>query len=174
MFNGNGHRSLPVKGNPSGQHFKHRNAQHLIVDLKQSLINPDEDFVKMVNPDEEASTRMITDKDMVQIKKQSIKRDSMDEALRLKKDVRRKYQEEDEEEEDEEDVIGDEEEEDVEDDIDDEEEEYDSKMERVTTVLAVVAALLIGCIVLFLVGKTLGILPFGGEKEKTRSAFQTS
>lgn len=138
----------------------------LIVDLKQSLINPDEDFVKMVNPDEEASTRMITDKDMVQIKKQSIKRDSMDEALRLKKDVRRKYQEEDEEEEDEEDVIGDEEEEDVEDDIDDEEEEYDSKMERVTTVLAVVAALLIGCIVLFLVGKTLGILPFGGEKEK--------
>lgn len=144
----------------------------LIVDLKQSLINPDEDFVKMVNPDEEASTRMITDKDMVQIKKQSIKRDSMDEALRLKKDVRRKYQEDDEEEEDEEDVIGDEEEEDVEDDIDDEEEEYDSKMERVTTVLAVVAALLIGCIVLFLVGKTLGILPFGGEKEKTEESSE--
>ncbi len=144
----------------------------LIVDLKQSLINPDEDFVKMVNPDEEASTRMITDKDMVQIKKQSIKRDSMDEALRLKKDVRRKYQEEDEEEEDEEDVIGDEEEEDVEDDIDDEEEEYDSKMERVTTVLAVVAALLIGCIVLFLVGKTLGILPFGGENEKTEESSE--
>ncbi len=144
----------------------------LIVDLKQSLINPDEDFVKMVNPDEEASTRMITDKDMVQIKKQSIKRDSMDEALRLKKDVRRKYQEEDEEEEDEEDVIGDEEEEDVVDDIDDEEEEYDSKMERVTTVLAVVAALLIGCIVLFLVGKTLGILPFGGEKEKTEESSE--
>ncbi len=142
------------------------------MDLKQSLINPDEDFVKMVNPDEEASTRMITDKDMVQIKKQSIKRDSMDEALRLKKDVRRKYQEEDEEEEDEEDVIGDEEEEDVEDDIDDEEEEYDSKMERVTTVLAVVAALLIGCIVLFLVGKTLGILPFGGEKEKTEESSE--
>ncbi len=144
----------------------------LIVDLKQSLINPDEDFVKMVNPDEEASTRMITDKDMVQIKKQSVKRDSMDEALRLKKDVRRKYQEEDEEEEDEEDVIGDEEEEDVEDDIDDEEEEYDSKMERVTTVLAVVAALLIGCIVLFLVGKTLGILPFGGEREKTEESTE--
>ncbi len=144
----------------------------LIVDLKQSLINPDEDFVKIVNPDEEASTRMITDKDMVQIKKQSIKRDSMDEALRLKKDVRRKYQEEDEEEEDEEDTIGDEDEEDVEDDIDDEEEEYDSKMERVTTVLAVVAALLIGCIVLFLVGKTLGILPFGGENEKTEESSE--
>ena len=32
----------------------------LVADLKQSLINPDEDFVKLVNPDEEASTRMIT------------------------------------------------------------------------------------------------------------------
>lgn len=53
----------------------------LVADLKQSLINPDEDFVKLVNPDEEASTRMITDKDMVQIKRQSDRRDSMDEAF---------------------------------------------------------------------------------------------
>lgn len=138
----------------------------LVADLKQSLINPDEDFVKVVNPDEEASTRMITDKDMVQIKRQSDRRDSMEEALRLKKDVRRKYQEE--EEDDEEDIMEEVEEEDIEEDIDEEEEEYDSKMERITTVLAVVAALLIGCIVLFLVGKTLGILPFGegaGEEE---------
>lgn len=141
----------------------------LIADLKQSLINPDEDFVKLVNPDEEASTRMITDKDMVQIKRQSDRRDSMEEALRLKKDVRRKYQEEEEDEEDE-DIADEEEDEDIDDDIDDEE-EYDSKMERITTVLAVVAALLIGCIVLFLVGRTLGILPFGGDdgadEEKT-------
>ncbi|HBA67895.1 MAG TPA: Stk1 family PASTA domain-containing Ser/Thr kinase [Lachnospiraceae bacterium] len=142
----------------------------LIADLKQSLINPDEDFVKLVNPDEEASTRMITDKDMVQIKRQSDRRDSMDEALRLKKDVRRKYQEEEEEDEDE-DIDEENEDEDIDDDIDDEE-EYDSKMERITTVLAVVAALLIGCIVLFLVGRTLGILPFGGgngeDEEKTQ------
>ena len=135
----------------------------LVTDLKQSLINPDEDFVKMVNPDEEASTRMITDKDMMQIKRQSDRRDSMDEALRLKKDVRRKYYDE-EDDEDEEDMLNEEEEDDdIEEDIDDEEEEeYNSKMEKVTTILAVVAALLIGCIVLFLVGKTLGILPFEG------------
>lgn len=143
----------------------------LVADLKQSLINPDEDFVKLVNPDEEASTRMITDKDMVQIKRQSDRRDSMEEALRLKKDVRRKYQEE--EEDDEEDIMEEVEEEDIEEDIEEEEEEYDSKMERITTVLAVVAALLIGCIVLFLVGKTLGILPFGegaGEEETTEES----
>ncbi len=139
----------------------------LVTDLKQSLINPDEDFVKMVNPDEEASTRMITDKDMVQIKKQSNRRDSMDEALRLKKDVRRKYQEE--EEYDEEESLDDEEE-DI--DEDEDEEEYDSKMERITTVLAVVAALLIGCIVLFLVGRTLGILPFGQDSEESQNPDQ--
>ena len=144
----------------------------LVADLKQSLINPDEDFVKLVNPDEEASTRMITDKDMVQIKRQSDRRDSMDEALRLKKDVRRKYQEE--EEDDEEDIIEEVEEEDIEEDIDEEEEEYDSKMERITTVLAVIAALLIGCIVLFLVGKTLGILPFGGETGEEETTEEDS
>lgn len=137
----------------------------LVTDLKQSLINPDEDFVKMVNPDEEASTRMITDKDMLQIKRQSDRRDSMDEALRLKKDVRRKYYDEDDDE-DEEEMLNEEEEDDIEEDMDEEEEEYDSKMEKVTTILAVVAALLIGCIVLFLVGKTLGILPFEGLGSK--------
>ena len=93
----------------------------LVTDLKQSLINPDEDFVKMVNPDEEASTRMITDKDMLQIKRQSDRRDSMDEALRLKKDVRRKYYDEDDDE-DEEEMLKEEEEEDIEEDMDEEEE----------------------------------------------------
>lgn len=139
----------------------------LVTDLKQSLISPDEDFVRIVNPDEEASTRMITDRDMVQIKKQSEKRDSMEEALRLKKDVRRaSYAEEEDREEDD---IG-------EDDLDEEEtENYDPKMERVTTALAIVAAVLIGCIVLFLVGKTLGILPFGkgGSEENGENGTQT-
>lgn len=129
----------------------------LIKDLKQSLISPDEDFVRIKNPDEEASTRMITDKDMVQIKKQSEKRDSMEEALRLKKDVRRAYEadETDDEEEDEEDEV------DIE---EDEDSDYDPKMERITTILAIVAAVIIGCIVLFLIGKTLGILPFGTKE----------
>ncbi len=157
---------------------RYQTMAELIADLKQSLINPDEDFVKIVDPDEEASTRMITDRDMVQIKRQSDRRDSMDEALRLKKDVQRKArrpepepeEEEDEyeegtyEEEYEEEAY---EEEDIEEDYEDgeeleEDEDYDPKMERITTILAVAAALVIGCIVLFLVGKTIGIFPFEG------------
>jgi serine/threonine-protein kinase len=121
----------------------------LITDLKQSLINPDEDFVKLVDPDEEASTRMITDRDMVQIKRQSERRDSMEEAMRLKKARGRYYEEDDEDDED----------------WEDDEEDYDPKMEKITTILAVVAALLIGCIVLFLVGKSFGVFHFGEEPE---------
>ena len=122
----------------------------LVTDLKQSLINPDEDFVKVIDPDEEASTRMITDRDMVQIKRQSEKRDYMEETMRLKKNEH--YYEEDDEEDDDE-------------DWDDDEEDYDPKMEKITTILAVVAALLIGCIVLFFVGKTFGVFNFGDNTD---------
>lgn len=132
----------------------------LIVDLKQSLISPDEDFVKVADPDEEASTRMITDRDMVQIKRQSDNRDSMDEAMRLKKDVRnrdyaRSYEDEDDE------------------DWDDDEEDYDPKMEKITTILAVVAALLIGCILIFIVGRAMGVFTFGGQKAQESQEQET-
>ena len=129
---------------------RYQSMAELISDLKQSLINPDEDFVKVIDPDEEASTRMITDRDMVQIKRQSDRRDSMDEAMRLKKKER--YYGEDEEDEEEE-------------DWDEDDEDYDPKMEKITTILAVVAALLIGGIVIFLVGRTFGVFKFGADAE---------
>ncbi len=139
---------------------RYQSMSELIVDLKQSLISPDEDFVKVTDPDEEASTRMITDRDMVQIKRQSDSRDSMDEAMRLKKDVRgrdhvRSYEDEEDE------------------DWDDDEEDYDPKMEKITTILAVVAALLIGCILIFLVGRTMGVFTFGGEKTPKEQEQET-
>ena len=46
------------------------------------------------------------------------------------------------------------------------EDDYDPKMEKLTTILAVVAAILIGAIILFLVGKTLGVFDFGSNKEE--------
>ncbi len=142
---------------------RYQSMQELIVDLKQSLINPDEDFVKLIDPDEDASTRMITDRDMAQIKRQSDRRDSMDEAMRLKGDNIRVYEEDDEEEEGEEDE---------DEDWDDEDEDYDPKMERITTILAVVAALLVGCIVIFAVGKAIGVFQFGSDTEKENTPVQ--
>ncbi len=139
---------------------RYQSMSELIVDLKQSLISPDEDFVKVADPDEEASTRMITDKDMVQIKRQSENRDSMDEAMRLKKDVRdrervRSYEEDEDE------------------DWEDDEEDYDPKMEKITTILAVVAALLIGCILIFIVGRAMGVFSFDGQRSQENQEQET-
>ncbi|MCM1176031.1 MAG: Stk1 family PASTA domain-containing Ser/Thr kinase [Blautia sp.] len=172
---------------------RYQSMGELIVDLKQSLMNPDEDFVKVVDPDEEASTRMITDKDMVQIKRQSDRRDSMDEAMHLRKneDYYRDDRYDDDEEDDEDyyrngryddEEEDDEDDEDIDDEYyeeydDDDDDDYDPKMERITTILAVVAALLIGGIVVFIVGRTLGVLPFekaeaGEEQEQEEEPEQ--
>lgn len=168
---------------------RYQSMGELITDLKRSLMTPDEDFVKVVDPDEDGSTKMISDSEMERIKKQSHKRDAMDEAMHLrtekevkrsaqksakqsaKKPVKKTYVVEEEPETDDEDDEYEyvyeyeyEYENDDEDD-DDEEDEYEPKMERITTILAVIAAILIGCIVLFLVGRAVGVFDFGKETE---------
>ncbi len=135
---------------------RYQSMGELIADLKQSLIDPDGDFVKVIDPDEEASTRMITDRDMARIKRQSDRRDSMDEVMRLKKDNSHVYEDDEDEEEDDEDEDWDE---------DEDDEDYDPKMEKITTILAVVAALLIGCIVIFFVGRAFGVFRFGADAD---------
>lgn len=138
---------------------RYQSMGELIVDLKKSLMNPDEDFVKVTDPDEDGATKAISDREMVSIKKQYRDRESMEDAMHLRKerDVKReaasrsnnrRYVEEP-------------------DDYDtDDEDDYDPKMEKLTTILAVVAAILIGAIILFLVGKTLGVFDFGSNKEE--------
>ena len=76
---------------------RYQSMGELIVDLKRSLMTPDEDFVKVVDSDEEGSTKVISDSDLAKIKKQSQNRDSMEEAMHLrkekdvKKSVKKKY-----------------------------------------------------------------------------------
>ena len=138
---------------------RYQSMGELIVDLKKSLMNPDEDFVKVVDPDEEGATKAVSDREMVSIKKQYRDRESMEDAMHLRRErdvkkeaarhsANRHYVEESE-------------------DYDtDDEDDYDPKMEKLTTILAVVAAILIGAIILFLVGKTLGVFDFGSNKEE--------
>lgn len=139
---------------------RYQSMGELVADLKRSLMTPDEDFVKVVNSDEEGSTKMISDRDMARIKKQSKHRDSMEEAIHLrteaevKRSTKKRYVAE--EEDDEEEV----EDEYYEDEDDEDEDDYNPKAERLTTVLAVIAAILIGCIVLFLVGSAVGLFEF--------------
>ncbi|MDR2889346.1 MAG: Stk1 family PASTA domain-containing Ser/Thr kinase [Lachnospiraceae bacterium] len=127
----------------------------LVADLKRSLMNPDEDFVKVVEPDEEASTRPISDVEVAQIK-----------AARLRNapEVIRPYRRETEERYEAETPAMDEDyfeyDENEEDYNTDREYDYDPRMERVTTVLAVVAAILVGCVVIVLVGRAFGLFQF--------------
>ncbi|MDD6202765.1 MAG: Stk1 family PASTA domain-containing Ser/Thr kinase [Lachnospiraceae bacterium] len=146
---------------------RYQSMGELIEDLKKSLMRPDEDFVKIANPDEEASTRMITEKDMQQIKKQSRNRDSMEEEIRLRSDhnnssgkkkrpktideprhTSSKKQEHDDDD--------------------------DSKMEKITTILAIIAAIIIGVIVIFLVGRAMGLFNLStGEKPQSTTTDVT-
>ncbi len=121
---------------------RYQSMGELIEDLKQSLLNPDENFVVFTNPDEEAATRNITDTEMAQIKRQSEKRD-YEESLRLRSEV--------------ENYDSDEEEEDY-------EEDYDPKMEKITTILAVVVGVIICCIIVILLGKIFGNWGSGNRK----------
>jgi len=126
---------------------RYQNMQELIADLKQSLINPDEDFVVQMDPDAEASTRMITESDMEQIKNRSSYQDSRDyvetdNSMRLRSDTEPGYE------------YGKEEE---------DEYDYDPKFERITTILAIVAGLIICIIIGVLAWKVFGKT---GEEEQ--------
>ena len=143
---------------------RYQSMEELIQDLKQSLLNPDSDFVRINDPDEEASTRMISDSEMEQIKRQSERRDSMDESLRLRREVYRHEEYDDQEDYDAEQMEDDE----------DYDEDYDPKMEKITTILAVVAGILICCIVIFLVGKIFGVFNFGSIDSKIKQEESSS
>ena len=134
---------------------RYQSMSELIDDLKKALITPDEDFVKVVDPDEDASTKFISDRDMQQIKRQSERREYMEDTMRLRSQVEEEYEDE---------------EEDGEYDEEDYEEDYDPRMERLTTILAIVAAVLIGGIILFLVGKTVGVFSFDKKESEEESS----
>ena len=117
---------------------RYQSMAELIDDLKQSLLNPDEDFVKVVEPDRRASTRMITDREMERIKRASAEKDNLDESMRLNRANYGNHEDGEDE---------------------DYEEDYDPRMEKITTILAIVAAIIIGCIVIVLVGRAFGTFP---------------
>ena len=126
---------------------RYQSMPEVIEDLKRSLMTPDEDFVKMVDTDETASTRVITEQEVKEIKQQVQKKSSVTgDSIRLRKDleeerVKKKKVTEVVKEED--------------------TEEYDPKMEKITTILAIIAAVVIGVIVIYLVGKVAGVFPTG-------------
>ena len=149
---------------------RYQKMSELILDLKKSLVTPDEDFVTMVDVDSAAATRTVTDEELASIKERTGTFAVEDIHMRLNEDAAKAKPKKphfilsDDDEEDE----ADKEDEGYEDDENDEDEydddDIDPKMERVTTILAIVAAVIIGVIALVLVANAIGIFK-GGSKE---------
>ena len=117
----------------------------LIADLKQALLNPDEDFVVVNDPDLESGTKMVSDDEFEQIKrgishKQTVNEFREEKPMRLKSDTEALYES------------------DYESDAAQEEDDYDydPRMEKVTTFLAVFAGVIILVILVILVIKVFG------------------
>lgn len=66
---------------------RYQSMGELIADLKKSLVDPEGDFVKIVNTDEEAATRNITDDDVKKIRSATSERKDMMEGIALKEDI---------------------------------------------------------------------------------------
>lgn len=170
---------------------RYQSMGELIVDLKKALITPDEDFVKMVPFDAGGETRTISEEDIAEIKQRTDRID-LDAPMRLKdREVQKNsYSPKDEEEEEKPEkpvrqeqisskykpVVG----EDPDDmDEEDDEEEYedddmDPKMERITTILAIVAAVIIGILALVLVANALGVFKSSPKADSNITQDETT
>ncbi len=131
---------------------RYQKMAELIIDLKKSLITPDEDFVTFVDVDNAVATKMISEEEFTAIKEQTAAIPLLKESMRLKEDLINERVEESEVEED------------------DDEDDEDPKMERITSILAIVAAVIIGVIVLVLIGNAVGI--FKGNKVTEEEATE--
>lgn len=147
---------IVLKSTQKSPDRRYQNVSSLIEDLKKSLISPDEDFVRVVDMDTDGATRMISRDDMAEIKKQT-KKTSHTEEIHLKKNAVKHSQSGKKSGKSKRKNV-------YEPDLYEEGEEYESRMEKMTTLLAVVGAVLIGCIVIFLVGRAVGIFDFGSSE----------
>ncbi len=140
---------------------RYQSMGELIEDLKKSLMRPDDDFVKIIDPDEEASTRMISEQEMQKIKNQSKHRDTIDEAIRLKSGESRPVKKKRPKTIDEKKKV-----------VVEEPDDDESKMDKITTILAIVAAVLIGFLIIFVVGRWAGLFQFGSNDESETSTIE--
>ncbi len=149
---------------------RYQSAAELITDLKKSLITPDKDFVSLVDPDEEGATRVASDEEVSSVKGGTGKM-SDTEQMRLNRDFSRDYDKGkryDDYDRDRKRPRRDYDEFDDDDDFYYEQnrrkgssskdnKQESSKIEKMTIVMAIVSAVLIGFIVIILIAKGMGL-----------------
>ncbi len=115
---------------------RYQSMRSLLLDLKRSLMNPDEDFVVQKDPNLDGMTRAISEQEVVRIKKRTAYEEKPAEKAEESMHLRRKKSDEYD---------------------DDDEYDYDPRMEKVTTILAVVTGIIICGIVVFLLLKVFDV-----------------
>ncbi len=133
----------------------------LMEDLKHALVNPNEDFVRMIPVSVQDKTRVISSEEVSQIKEETagihLDREPERPVRRRPEPERapRRYQDDDNDEED-----------------DDDGGFLNPKMEKAMTIMGIVAAVIIVVIIIYLVGSMLGSfkLPFGKGDDKQNEA----
>ncbi len=116
---------------------RYQNMGELIADLKQSLIRPDGDFVTVNDPESKGATRAVQAQEIRQIKT-NVQKNTREGQKRFDRNDTKNPEEDDY--------------------------DYDPGMERITTILAIVAGVIICGIVIFLLVKVFDI--FGNDAEK--------
>lgn len=126
---------------------RYQSMPELVEDLKRSLMNPDDDFVKVVDFESKEETKMISERDMAKIKKQSKQLEPVEEPYYAKETKKKNSGNQGKKKKAKKQLVYEEPTED----------EFDPKMERIMTILTIIAAIIIGCVILFIAGRTVGL-----------------
>ncbi len=129
---------------------RYQNVEELLLDLKKSLISPNEDFVMMIPLVNQDKTRIIGQDELAQINKGTGKMQRTDS----------------EEEEEEDETAG---------EAEDEEEEgiLNPKMEKAVTIMGIAAAVIIIAIIIFIIGNLLGLFKFNSSDKNASTETET-
>lgn len=127
-----------LKSTMKSQDRRYATMEELLTDLKKALVNPDEDFVNIIDADEEEKTRVITDKEIKKIQEEAglISVDTP-----VKKEVE------------------------IDDDDEDDDEPVNPKMEKAFRIMGIVVAVLIVVLVIYFLGTFLGWFKFGSSNK---------
>ena len=178
---------------------RYQSMTDLIADLKQSLIHPEDDFVKVIDPDQDGATRTATERERAEVRRRTGDTDYFypeEEDEPEEEEEYRQYTEEfvdyyepedypAEEEGNYDELYGSDYEDEEEphyhstearryrrDDYDDDYDDSPSgpRLDKLLTIFAVLAAIVIGLIVIFLAARKLGLIDgFGAEKEEQQT-----
>lgn len=141
---------------------RYQNVGELIADLKQSLVNPNGSFVKTITDDNCGPTRAVADENLSHISSQTGSIEAPTNTMRLRED-RHRYRD------DYEDDYHDEPEEDEDDEYD-----YNPRKEHAKTFAAIAAAVVLGLLVVFFVGKAFGIFGQTGNADISLASGETA